>query len=59
MSLFIAHLGKYEAEKNVKTKMKIPQETSIYMRYLHQHGRMKIYPIFSNNIHSLQNKVLV
>ena len=26
----------------MKTKMKIPQEMSIIMRYLHQHGGMKI-----------------
>ena len=26
----------------MKTKLKIPQETSVYMRYVHQHGGMKI-----------------
>ena len=35
-------MGRYQAKANMDTKMKIPQHTSIYMRYLHQHGRMKI-----------------
>ena len=42
ISLFVFHLGRYQAKANMETKMKIPQETSIYMRYLNQHGGMKI-----------------
>ena len=38
----IFFLGRYQAKANVKTKMKIPQDTSIYMRGLHQHGAIKI-----------------
>ena len=40
--LFIFHLGRYKAKASMKAKMKIPQEMSIYMRYLHQHGGIKI-----------------
>ena len=42
ISLFIFHLGRYQAKTNMKTKTKIPQETSIYTRYLHQHDGMNI-----------------
>ena len=42
VSQFTFFLGRYQAKANVKTKMKIPQDTSIYMRGLHQHGAIKI-----------------
>ena len=50
----VFHLGRYQA----KTKIKIPQEMPIYMRYLHQHGGMKIFCTVKQ-YHSLQKEVSI
>lgn len=41
----------------MKTKMKIPKETSIYMRCLNQHDGMKIFYIFKQYIQFAERSI--
>ena len=41
----------------MKTKMKIPKETSIYMRYLNQHDGVKIFHIFKQYIQFAERSI--